>query len=205
MNFDYDFYNLVLSEIVARIASDQLIIENELEKLVSGEKSQKLQDIIKRNRVNVLLLDDFVYIGRHFEDSPIGTNNLMDAIKIAETAFGGAKIKLHKNRTKPLINVIGDKKIISSLIKIVLAIVLLEDIKIKKINLSIRRRGDFVTLKIEGGNIINHDLFLKDSATLASNLINYYGAHIRFASIKQKRVVFVRLHLSNQMPLLYNK
>ena len=48
----------------------------------------------------------------------------------------------------------------------------------------------------------NHDLFLKDSATLASNLFVNYGAGLRFAKIKNKRVVFLRLQLSNQMPLL---
>jgi hypothetical protein len=205
MNFDYDFYNLVLSEITARIASDQIVIEKEANNLLASKNSKKFNQIIARNRVNILLLSEFVFIGRQFADSPVGTNNLLDAIKIAEIAFAGSKVTLVKNRTKPLIDVIGDKKIVSSLIKIAIALIVLEDTKIKKLPVSIRRRGDFATVKISGGEIINHDLFLKDSALLAMNLFSYYGAKLKFTNIKDKRVAFLRLHLSNQMPLLYNK
>ena len=205
MNFDYDFYNLVLSEITARIATDQIVIEHEIDSVSAGETKKRLESTIRRNRVNIMLLSEFVFVGRQLADSPIGTNNLMDAIKIAELAFADAKVRVEKNRTKPLIDIIGDKKIISSLLKIVLALVVLEDNNLKKLSLSIRRRGDYVTLKVTGGKVVNHDLFLKDSASLAANLFNYYGARLRFLKQKEVRLVFLRMHLSNQMPLLYNK
>ncbi len=205
MNFDYDFYNLVLSEITARIATDQIVIENEIRKLDDGKSKRHLESIIRRNRVNIILLSEIVFVGRQFADSPVGTNNLMDAIKMAELAFADTKLRLDKNRTKPLIDIIGDKKIISSLLKIVFALLVLEDNNLKKLSLSIRRRGDYVTLKITGGKVLNHDLFLKDSAALTTNLFNFYGARLRFLKKKDMRLVFLRMHLSNQMPLLYNK
>ena len=205
MNFDYDFYNLVLSEITARIATDQIVIEHEIKKSGDVKTRRRLESIIRRNRVNIMLLSEFVFVGRQFADSPMGTNNLMDAIKIAELAFADAKVELDKNRTKPLIDIIADKKIISSLLKIVMALVVLEDNNLKKLSLSIRRRGDYVTLKVTGGKVVNHDLFLKDSAALATNLFNCYGARLRFLKQKDMRLVFLRMHLSNQMPLLYNK
>ncbi|MEI6169604.1 MAG: hypothetical protein WCP56_01245 [Candidatus Saccharibacteria bacterium] len=202
MNFDYNFYNLVLSEVVARIASDQIIIEKEASDLIVSSDNKKFKNIIRRNRVNILLMSELIFVGRQFSDSPIGTVNLLDAVKLAELAFMDSTLILDKKRTRPFIAVIGDKKIITCLLKIILAIVVLEDTKINKLPISIRRRGDFVTFKVTGGKIANHDLFLKDSATLASNLFVNYGAGLRFAKIKNKRVVFLRLQLSNQMPLL---
>ena len=204
MNFDYDFYNLVLSEVSTRIASDQIIIESKID---SNEVSASpdLKKIIRRNRINILLLSEFIYIGRNFQDSSVGTTNIVEAIKISESTYSESNVKIFINRAKPLIDVIGDKKIVSSLIKIILALVILEDSNLKKINISIRRRGDYATLKIDGGKVINHDLFLKDSANLASILFNSFGAKLRISKQKEKRLVFLRMHLSNQMPLQYNK
>ena len=204
MNFDYDFYNLVLSEVSTRIASDQIIIESKID---SNEVSASpdLKKIIRRNRINILLLSEFIYIGRNFQDSSMGTTNIVEAIKISESTYSESNVKILINRAKPLIDVMGDKKIVSSLIKIILALVILEDSNLKKINISIRRRGDYATLKIDGGKVVNHDLFLKDSASLASILFNSFGAKLRISKQNEKRLVFLRMHLSNQMPLQYNK
>jgi hypothetical protein len=204
MNFDYDFYNLVLSEVSTRIASDQIIIESKID---SNEVSASpdLKKIIRRNRINILLLSEFIYIGRNFQDSSMGTTNIIEAIKISESTYNESNVKILINRAKPLIDVMGDKKIVSSLIKIILALVILEDSNLKKINISIRRRGDYATLKIDGGKVVNHDLFLKDSASLASILFNSFGAKLRISKQNEKRLVFLRMHLSNQMPLQYNK
>jgi len=204
MNFDYDFYNLVLSEVSTRIASDQIIIESKID---SNEVSASpdLKKIIRRNRINILLLSEFIYIGRNFQDSSMGTTNIIEAIKISESTYSESNVKILINRAKPLIDVMGDKKIVSSLIKIILALVILEDSNLKKINISIRRRGDYATLKIDGGKVVNHDLFLKDSASLASILFNSFGAKLRISKQNEKRLVFLRMHLSNQMPLQYNK
>jgi hypothetical protein len=204
MNFDYDFYNLVLSEVSTRIASDQIIIESKID---SDEVSASpdLKKIIRRNRINILLLSEFIYIGRNFQDSSMGTTNIIEAIKISESTYNESNVKILINRAKPLIDVMGDKKIVSSLIKIILALVILEDSNLKKINISIRRRGDYATLKIDGGKVVNHDLFLKDSASLASILFNSFGAKLRISKQNEKRLVCLRMHLSNQMPLQYNK
>jgi len=204
MNFDYDFYNLVLSEVSTRIASDQIIIESKID---SNEVSASpdLKKIIRRNRINILLLSEFIYIGRNFQDSSMGTTNIIEAIKISESTYSESNVKILINRAKPLIDVMGDKKIVSSLIKIIIALVILEDSNLKKINISIRRRGDYATLKIDGGKVVNHDLFLKDSASLASILFNSFGAKLRISKQNEKRLVFLRMHLSNQMPLQYNK
>jgi hypothetical protein len=204
MNFDYDFYNLVLSEVSTRIASDQIIIESKVDSNEVGA-SPDLKKIIRRNRINILLLSEFIYIGRNFQDSSMGTTNIIEAIKISESTYNESNVKILINRAKPLIDVMGDKKIVSSLIKIILALVILEDSNLKKINISIRRRGDYVTLKIDGGKVVNHDLFLKDSANLASILFNSFGAKLRISKQNEKRLIFLRMHLSNQMPLQYNK
>jgi len=204
MNFDYDFYNLVLSEVSTRIASDQIIIESKVDSNEVGA-SPDLKKIIRRNRINILLLSEFIYIGRNFQDSSMGTTNIIEAIKISESTYKESNVKILINRAKPLIDVMGDKKIVSSLIKIILALVILEDSNLKKINISIRRRGDYVTLKIDGGKVVNHDLFLKDSANLASILFNSFGAKLRISKQNEKRLIFLRMHLSNQMPLQYNK
>jgi len=201
MNFDYDFYNLVLSEISARISADQIIIEKYLK---NNEKSESARTsrAIKRNRINVMLLSEFIFVARYFTDGTIGTTNIIEVIRLAEESFLEAKINIDKNRVKPLINVIGDKKIISSLFKILVGITLLEDEKLKRLKLSIRRRGDYATIKILGGSSLNQDLFLKDTASLVSTLFNYFGSTIRFTTQDKKRLVFLRMHLSNQMPLL---
>jgi hypothetical protein len=204
MNFDYDFDNLVLSEVSTRIASDQIIIESKIDSNEVGA-SPDLKKIIRRNRINILLLSEFIYIGRNFQDSSMGTTNIIEAIKISESTYSESNVKILINRAKPLIDVMGDKKIVSSLIKIILALVILEDSNLKKINISIRRRGDYVTLRIDGGKVVNHDLFLKDSANLASILFNSFGAKLRISKQNEKRLVFLRMHLSNQMPLQYNK
>jgi hypothetical protein len=187
-----------------RIASDQIIIESKID---SNEVSASpdLKKIIRRNRINILLLSEFIYIGRNFQDSSMGTTNIIEAIKISESTYSESNVKILINRAKPLIDVMGDKKIVSSLIKIIIALVILEDSNLKKINISIRRRGDYATLKIDGGKVVNHDLFLKDSASLASILFNSFGAKLRISKQNEKRLVFLRMHLSNQMPLQYNK
>lgn len=86
MNFDYDFYNLVLSEVSTRIASDQIIIESKID---SNEVSASpdLKKIIRRNRINILLLSEFIYIGRNFQDSSMGTTNIIETIKISESTY----------------------------------------------------------------------------------------------------------------------
>jgi len=206
MLFDYDYFNFILSELVGRIASDQLIIEAALGPSKTKATAPRLLKIlVNRNKLNIDLASQLLFISRQIGDFSIRTANLVEAISLAEASFEGFAVRIRTDRVKPLVDVMGEVRAISSIIRIILDIIILEDLQAKDLSIGLRRRGDYVTVKIAGSKALNANQFLKDVVDFVDKLIKTYGGSIRFVNYQGQRVVFVRMQLSNQIPLLYNK
>ncbi len=206
MLFDYNYFNFVLAELVGRIASDQLIIEDTLKPRPACKLSSKLiKSLSKRNKFNVDLLSQLVFIGREIDDFDIKTANLLEAIILAKSALQAVDIKLNTSRVKPLVDVIGEARVLSAIIRMTLDIIILDDLSISELEMSLRRRGDFVTLRIAAPKIATTASFTKDILEFIDKLIKNYGGSIKFVNSASQRLVFIRMRLSNQIPLLYNK
>jgi hypothetical protein len=205
MNINFEIYNLVLSEISTHISSDQIIIEDCLKAKESRLSRSKLNSLINRNKYNILLMSQLVFICRYIADAGLKNTSLINSVQSAGKIFDNQLIEVESSREKPLIDVIGDKTILISIIKILLSLIMLEDIKTKKVKLSFRRRGDYVTLKMIGGSISQTEIFYKDIENLLNSILVNYSASVKFIIKSGFRVVFLRLHLSNQMSLGYNK
>lgn len=206
MLFDYDYFNFILSELVGRIASDQLIIEAALgPNDIKVTPPRLIKILVKRNKLNIDLASQLLFISRQIGDFSIRTANLVEAISLAEASFEGFAVRIRTDRVKPLVDVMGEVRAISSIIRIILDIIILEDLQAKDLSISLRRRGDYVTVKIAGSKALNANQFLKDVVDFVDKLIKTYGGSIRFVNYQGQRVVFIRMQLSNQIPLLYNK
>ncbi len=206
MLFDYDYFNFILSELVGRIASDQLIIEAALgPNDIKVIPPRLIKILVKRNKLNIDLASQLLFISRQIGDFSIRTANLVEAISLAEASFEGFAVRIRTDRVKPLVDVMGEVRAISSIIRIILDIIILEDLQAKDLSISLRRRGDYVTVKIAGSKALNANQFLKDVVDFVDKLIKTYGGSIRFVNYQGQRVVFIRMQLSNQIPLLYNK
>ncbi|MEI6741488.1 MAG: hypothetical protein WCK71_00020 [bacterium] len=206
MLFDYDYFNFILSELVGRIASDQLIIEDALGQSKAKTKAPRLLKIlVKRNKINIDLLSQLLFISRQIGDFSARTANLVEAIALAESSFQGVTVRIRTDRVKPLVDVMGEVRAISSIIRIILDIIILEDLHSKDLSIGLRRRGDYVTVRIAGSKALSTNQFLKDVVDFVDKLIKTYGGSVRFVNYQGQRVVFIRMQLSNQIPLLYNK
>ncbi len=206
MLFDYDYFNFILSELVGRIASDQLIIEGALgPNDIKVTTPRLIKTLVKRNKLNIDLASQLLFVSRQIGDFSIRTASLVEAISLAESSFGAAAVRIRTDRVKPLVDVMGEVRALSSIIRIILDIIILEDLQAKDLSIGLRRRGDYVTVKIAGSKALNANQFLKDVVDFVDKLIRTYGGSIRFVNYKGQRVVFVRMQLSNQIPLLYNK
>ncbi len=206
MLFDYDYFNFILSELVGRIASDQLIIEAALgPNDIKVTPPRLIKILVKRNKLNIDLASQLLFISRQIGDFSIRTANLVEAISLAEASFEGVAVRIRTDRVKPLVDVMGEVRAISSIIRIILDIIILEDLQAKDLSISLRRRGDYVTVRIGGSKALSVNQFLKDVVDFVDKLIKTYGGSIRFVNYQGQRVVFVRMQLSNQIPLLYNK
>jgi hypothetical protein len=206
MLFDYDYFNFILSELVGRIASDQLIIEDALGPSdIKATTPRLIKTLVKRNKLNIDLASQLLFISRQIGDFSIRTANLVEAITLAESSFQGVTVRISTDRVKPLVDVMGEVRAISSIIRIILDVIILEDLRAKDLSIGLRRRGDYVTVRVGGSQALSANQFLKDVVDFVDKLIKTYGGSIRFVNYQGQRVVFIRMQLSNQIPLLYNK
>lgn len=205
MNFDFDLYNLVLSEISARIASDQLIIEDVINNSNTNLSKVKTSQLISRNKCHIFMLSELIFIGRHKPELGLKNTSLIDSIQKASKIFDSRLIEIETAREKPLVDVIGEKSVLVGVIKILLSMLILESPTIKKLKISFRRRGDFVTVKLIGGKSIDTKLFYRDFERLLNNILGDYSSTVRFTIKSSTRQVFLRMHLSNQISIGYNK
>ncbi len=207
MGIDFDYFSLVIASVVRRIASDQLIIE---QGFISSKPSAKwpkpsLKLVLQRNRFNIDLLSQLVYIGQNYSDLRGRVTSLIEAIESAVAGYDSSQLAIVLDRRKPLIDVIAEEHIITSVIRITLILIKLEDQKIKKVALTIRRRSGYVSIRFEGGRVGNTNFFTGDVVEFINMILAGYGGRIEWRAKALGRVVFVRLHLSNQIPFSYNE
>lgn len=205
MHFDSSIYSLVLTELASRISSDQIIIEELLRGSKNKISSRKINSLVSRNRYNILILSELIFIGRHIPDTGLKNTSLLDCVQKASAIFNNQIVDIENSREKPLIDVIGDKYVLIAVLKILLSLLILEDNSLKKMRISFRRRGDFVTIKVIGGVHNSPNLFYKDLENLINSILKNYSASARFTVQSKLRIAFIRLYLSNQISLGYNR
>ncbi len=207
MGIDFDYFSLVIASVVRRIASDQLIIE---QGFVPSKPSAKWPTpsfnlVLQRNRFNIELLSQLVFIGQNYSDMRGGVTSLIEAIESAAAGHNSSGLAIALDRRKPLIDVIAEQHIIASIIRIILILIKLEDQKIKKVALTIRRRSGYVSIRFVGGKVGNTNFFSGDVVEFINMILAGYGGRLEWRVKASGRVVFVRLHLSNQIPFSYNE
>jgi hypothetical protein len=151
------------------------------------------------------MLSELIFIGRQKPELGLKNTSLIDSIQKASKIFDRRLIEIETAREKPLVDVIGEKNVLIGVIKILLSLLILESPSIKKLKISFRRRGDFVTVKLTGGKAIDTELFYRDLEKLLNNILSDYSSSVRLTIKTGIRQVFLRIHLSNQISIGYNK
>ena len=206
MALDYESFNLVVASIVRRITSDQLIIEHCLSTDYgdSANLSPNHNEIILRNKFNIDLLNQIIYIGQNIDSAEGTITSLMAAFDRAAQADRAAGIKITPNRNRPLLNVISDRDIIASVVKVIILLIILEDLSIKKIAIDLRCRSGYVSVRIKGGRVSDSMNFGVDIVEFINTLLIRHGGSLRWRKSGEMRLVYMRLSLSNQIPFSYN-
>lgn len=201
MDNGYENLEHLLVEVVRSIASDQIILEHEL----SSKQLKPESAIIIRNKFNTMILAQLVYLIQNQSDSSVGAVSLLNCINKAALTFENSTLKLSIKRHKPLIDILADRKILISLLVIILALIKLENISIKKVEIDIRRRGPYVSIKFTSGLPKSSPAYLKPALNYIDYIMNKFSGKIDWRISAKKRVVFLRLSLSNQIPFDYNR
>jgi hypothetical protein len=201
MHIDFDYFSSVLASVARDISADQIIVEG---MLLKPSQPSKLKRIILRNKLNTEILAQLVYIAQNQSDSQIQPISLLSAIESSINGFDLKNQKFELDRSKPLIDILADKGIVVSVLRIIFCLLKLENPALKTISIGFRRRGSYVSMRISADKQENTVSYLDDVTELINAIFTSYGAKMEWRMQEQKRAVFLRLHLAKQIPLGYN-
>lgn len=201
MHIDFDYFSSVLASVSRDLSADQIILES---KLIKPGHTARLNRVILRNKLNTEILGQLIYIAQNQPDSQIQPISLLSAIESSITGFDSRIQKFELDRSKPLIDILADKGILVSVLRIIFCLLKLENPSLKVIGISFRRRGGYVSMKIVAGNQNSPVSYLDEVQTLINALFTSYGAKLEWRIQDQARAVFLRLHLAKQISLGYN-
>lgn len=201
MPIDFDYFSSVLASVARDLSADQIIFEG----LLSNAKSkQKLSTIILRNKINTDVLSQLTYIAQNLSASQMQSVSLIKAIEQSTNTFDSKTLNFKLDRNKPLLDVLADQNILVATLKVIFCLLKLENPKNKNIDISFRRRGGYVSMRIVGANAESNIAYLDDVIGLLNTIFLIYGAKSDWRLQSHKRVVFIRLYLAKQITLGYN-
>ena len=201
MHIDFDYFSFVLASVARDISADQIILEAMLTK---PAHPGKIKRTIQRNKLNTEILTQLVYIAQNQADSQLQPISLLSAIESSFSGFDLKNYKFELDRSKPLMDILADKGIVVSVLRIIFCLLKLENPSLKNVAISFRRRGGYVSMRIVGAKQENPVSYLDDVTALINAIFTNYGAKMEWRIQKQTRAVFLRLHLAKQISLGYN-
>ena len=201
MPIDFEYLSSVMASVARDISADQIILEGLLSETTS---QQKLSRIILRNKINIDVLSQITYIAQNMSASQIQPVSLIKAIEKSTDSFDKKNLSFKLERDRPLLDVLADKDILVAVLRVIFCLVKLESPKNKVIAIGLRRRGNYVSMRISGGAIEFGTSYLDDVSGLMNSILAIYGAKSEWRMQSQKRVVFLRLYLAKQITLGYN-
>lgn len=200
MDIDFDYFSLVLSGVARAITDDQMILEHQ----VTSSPTMIDSILVSRNRYNTNILSQLVNIGRNASDLKIQTVGLLEVLESVTKGFDQDQVRASINRTRPLVNILSDQKILITILKIIFCLMKVENLNNKNFSLNLRRREGYVSLRIEAAEIKSEPGYLEDVVGFINLILLPLGGSVRWLSKFSHRIVFIKFHLSSQMALRYN-
>jgi len=201
MTIDFDYFSSVLASVTRDLSADQIIFEGLLSNLKS---KQKLSAIILRNKINTEVLSQLSYIAQNLSASQMQSVSLIKAIEQSTESFDSKSLSFTLDRNKPLLDVLADKDILVASLRVIFCLIKLENTKNKSIGIGLRRRGNYVSVRIIGAIPESGISYSEDVINLMNSIFALYGAKAEWRIQSQKRTVFIRLYLAKQITLGYN-
>lgn len=200
MSVDFDYFSSVIASVTRDIASDQIILEGTI---LSGNKS-KISKIVLRNKLNIDTLSQLAYIAQNLSSSQMRASSLLKAIEFATQPFDSKVLKFHIDRNKPLLDVLVDKDILVSTLRILFCLLKYESPQFKDVGISLRRRGGYVSMRVVSREPDVDISYADDLVALLNSILGLYGAKLEWKVLAGQRIVYVRLLLAKQISLGYN-
>jgi len=200
MQLDFDYFSKVLAGTIRAITDDQLVLRHALE---LGD-IKKLRLPILRSRYNTHLISQIIYIGQSLASCNAQAVGLMEGFEQALKSIDQNDIKVVIARDKPLVDVLADSSILVAILIILFCLIKLENINNKTIHVSLRRRDGYISIKFEGARVTKDLVYEDELVGFINMILRFFGGNIKWGRQSSKRVIFLRLHLSSQMPLRYN-
>ena len=200
MSIDFDFFSRVIAGIVRDIASDQIILEGNI---LSG-CNNKTSKIILRNKLNIDILSQLAYMAQNISSSQMQASSLLKSIEFSTHPFDSKVLKFNIDRNKPLLDVLVDRDILVSVLRILFCLLKYENPQIKDLGISLRRRGGYVSMRVESAYPKIDIAYVEDLVTLINSVLGLYGAKLEWRVLSGKRIAYVRLLLAKQISLGYN-
>ena len=200
MSVDFDYFSSVIASVARDIASDQIILEGTI---LSGNKS-KISKIVLRNKLNIDTLSQLAYIAQNLSSSQMRASSLLKAIEFSTQPFDSKVLKFHIDRNKPLLDVLVDKDILVSTLRILFCLLKYESPKTKDVGISLRRRGGYVSMRVTSKEPDVDISYADDIVALINSILGVYGAKLEWKILAGQRIIYVRLLLAKQISLGYN-
>ena len=200
MTIDFDYFSSVIASVVRDIASDQIILESSI---LSGNKS-RLSMIVLRNKLNIDILSQLAYIAQNLSSSQMRASSLLKAIEFSTQPFDSKVLKFHIDRNRPLLDVLVDKDILVSILRMLFCLLKYESPRAKDVGISLRRRGGYVSMRVASKDPDINISYTDDIVALINSLLGLYGAKLEWKILAGQRIIYVRLLLAKQISLGYN-
>lgn len=200
MPIDFDYFSSVIASVIRDIASDQIILESTI---LYGNKS-KLSKIVLRNKFNIDILSQLAYIAQNLSSSQMRSSSLLKAIEFSTQPFDSKILKFHLDRNRPLLDVLVDKDILVSTLRILFCLLKYENPQTKEVDISFRRRGGYVSMRVSSKEPDIDISYIDDLIPLINSILGLYGARLEWKVLATQRIIYVRLLLAKQISLGYN-
>lgn len=191
-------FDWVISLLVQNIAADLMIQEEAM----SGINDARIfRKAIRRCQLHTRLLQLVLQIKQRQANGSIGSTDLIQVLSQIE-ASSADLVKISVNRSKPLLNVLCEEKLLDACLRLGVILLLLEDSNLSHIYIGLRNRSGYVSVRFDGGRIKNSQLLDRQLLALLSHVISRFGGGVVVKSNHGKRRLYVRLNLSNQLNLI---
>jgi hypothetical protein len=190
-------YDWILSLLAQKIAADVMIQEGAISTL---SDSKVLIKGLHRCQLHARLLH-LVLQTIKVDFSESRSTNLVKILQDTRSASIDL-VKVEIERSKPMLNVLANTDRLKVCLRIITILLLLEDSGVHRILVSLRCRNGYVSVRFKGGKVKNLQLLDQELIGLVSSVLRYDGASLDWKIKDNKRLVYLRLNLSNQLNLI---
>lgn len=181
-----------------RIAADQIIQEGAITRLADQKVFERG---IRRCQLHTRLLQLVLQINSEVAGGESQSVDLVKLLKQTQLASEDI-VRITIQRIKPMLNVLAEENSLYACFRIVAILLLLQDPRLKQININLRCRNGYVSVKFGGGRATNLQLLDKELISMIGVVLGSSGGSVSWSKKAEKRIVFIRLNLSSQLHLI---